>query len=300
VAKKGKKKKQKLHHPILISGGIFLVLLVVLSAVWFFGGKTLFIATPAVEKNLTDAKAIYLADMNAIQDSRASEDRIKMLLGKSGNKAIIADLAKKIDENKSIVEKDNTKLNLSVIALNQMSVPLSLLWAQNHLEKGTDQINLWKTNAASYFKLANLYYLLIADITDYKDQVSSQTFDKENADDGISSHTKLKDISQEALDQLKKLSEDNRIELPNTKAYFEKAKTYHEKNIAFYEADKKRDVPTEKTLSVEISSLKDELVKLDAVSDLINFEASHLADSRATLDDEESAIASDYNIFKNK
>lgn len=196
-----------------------------------FGGRKLFIPTTGVQRNFTEAKALYANSFIQIQDAKAAEDRMNSLVGKSGNKEIITTLTKQIDSDIALVTTDNTKLNLAVIALDQMTVPLSAALAKNHLSHGTGVITQWKGDAKKYYELAVAYALLISNISEYKDGVSSQSFDKQNSADAIASHQKLKDLCSEILTQTSKISDKTGEKFENVTAYFEKAKTYHEKNV---------------------------------------------------------------------
>lgn len=298
VAKKGKQKKQKAFHPYLVSGGIFLILLACCVTVWFFGGRRLFIATTGVVKNFQEAKNLYQADLGHIEDASTAEDRINSLVGKSGNDEVIRSLADQINTNITLVEQDNTKLNLAVIALDQMTVPISVAWGKNRLTNGTSSITSWKKNAKEYYALSLAYAFLVSGITEYKEQIAGQNFDKQNSADGISSHTKMKDICDQILKSASTLSGASEADLENVTTYFTKAKTYHEKNISFYEADKKQDLTTEKLLVTDIAKIKEELSVLDPISGLSDFADSHLAPSRAKLDEDEEIIKKDFNSFK--
>lgn len=277
------------------------MILVALSIlVWLFGGKSLFVETPAVAKNFENAKNLFAKDYDQIKTAKDSEERIQALIGKSENKDIVNTLSESLGTHVQTVIDDNTQLNLAVIALEQMSVPLNMLWAKNRLSDGADKITEWKSDAKNYYELASSYYKLVTAIVEYKDQVANQNFDKQNDDEAMISHSVMKDICDKVLTNTTKISDNYNISLPNTTAYFSKAKEYHEKSIAFYQADKNRDMATEKNVAKDIATIKDELAKLDAVSDLTNFETSYLQNVRATLDSKEQAIERDFISFRNK
>ncbi len=281
-------------------GGIIVVLAISFAVVWFFSGYKYFFATPGVRSSFAQSKAIYEEDLAAIQKARDDENRVASLVAKTGNRKTVEDLLTEVSENQTKVLQNNTNLVVNTIAFEEMTVPFSWIMAKRHMLSGVNELIAWKEDSKKYFELASPYYNIVSDVAEYKDSVANQNFDKQNNNDAIASHTKLKALCDEILAQTKILSTVSGKDFENLTKYFTKASAYHDKNIAFYQADQRRDTATQKDLSNDVTSLKNELAKMNPLTDLEDLQASHLAPLRDTLKDEESRITSDYNIFKDK
>lgn len=271
------KKKSKTQHPlsrILFLLTIIAIIVLLGFSFWFTLGERWYYSTPHLTQRLQALTELVDEDNQRIVSIDEKIQRALLLSSRSSNKDTVSQLLTAAKSDREAMQETLTALTLETIALEESRLPYDEHRRVLALTESEKKIKTWYQDSGTFFDLVVDYTDLLLLVVAYKENAAVLTVETLKTTEASAAHAAIVSQIDAILVRLNELHiKDPARKLDNLTLYFQKVKLYHEKSKAFYDADIRQDLVTEKALAAELDTLESELSSIEFMPELSTWQS---------------------------